>query len=90
MKVPVIITVYNDRSFTFITKTPPAALLILKVTGIKKGSSVPHTDKVGSITRAQLEEVAAIKMNDLNANDMEAAVTIIAGTARSMGITVEG
>jgi large subunit ribosomal protein L11 len=90
MKVPVIITVYNYRSFTFITKTPPAALLILKVTGIKKGSSVPHTDKVGSITRAQLEEVAAIKMNDLNANDMEAAVTIIAGTARSMGITVEG
>ncbi len=90
MKVPVIITVYNDRSFTFITKTPPAALLILKVTGIKKGSSAPHTDKVGSITRAQLEEVAAIKMNDLNANDMEAAVTIIAGTARSMGITVEG
>ena len=90
MKVPVIITVYNDRSFTFITKTPPAALLILKVTGIKKGSGVPHTDKVGNITRAQLEEVAAIKMNDLNANDMEAAVTIIAGTARSMGITVEG
>jgi len=90
MKVPVIITVYSDRSFTFITKTPPAALLILKVTGIKKGSGVPHTDKVGNITRAQLEEVAAIKMKDLNANDMEAAVTIIAGTARSMGITVEG
>lgn len=90
MKVPVIITVYNDRSFTFITKTPPAALLILKVTGIKKGSGVPHTDKVGNITRAQLEEIAAIKMKDLNANDMEAAVTIIAGTARSMGITVEG
>ena len=90
MKVPVIITVYSDRSFTFITKTPPAALLILKVTGIKKGSSAPHTDKVGNITRAQLEEIAAIKMKDLNANDMEAAVTIIAGTARSMGITVEG
>lgn len=90
MKVPVIITVYSDRSFTFITKTPPAALLILKVTGIKKGSGVPHTDKVGNITRAQLEEIAAIKMKDLNANDMEAAVTIIAGTARSMGITVEG
>jgi large subunit ribosomal protein L11 len=90
MKVPVIITVYSDRSFTFVTKTPPAALLILKVIGIKKGSGVPHTDKVGNITRAQLEEVAAIKMKDLNANDMEAAVTIIAGTARSMGITVEG
>jgi large subunit ribosomal protein L11 len=90
MKVPVIITVYSDRSFTFITKTPPAALLILKVTGIKKGSGVPHTDKVGSITRAQLEEVASIKMKDLNANDMEAAITIITGTARSMGITVEG
>ncbi|MCH9645771.1 MAG: 50S ribosomal protein L11 [Proteobacteria bacterium] len=90
MKVPVIITVYNDRSFTFVTKTPPASLLILKVTGITKGSSVPHTDKVGKITRAQLEEIATIKMKDLNANDMDAAVTIIAGTARSMGIQVEG
>ena len=90
MAVPVIITVYNDRSFTFITKTPPAAKLILKVTGIKKGSGVPHTDKVGKITRAQLEEVATIKMKDLNANDMDAAVNIIAGTARSMGIDVEG
>ena len=90
MAVPVIITVYNDRSFTFITKTPPAAKLILKVTGIKKGSGVPHTDKVGKITRAQLEEVATIKMKDLNANDMDAAVSIIAGTARSMGIDVEG
>ena len=90
MKVPVIITVYNDRSFTFITKTPPASLLILKVTGIAKGSGVPHTDKVGKITRAQLEEIATIKMKDLNANDLEAAVTIIAGTARSMGIEVEG
>ena len=90
MAVPVIITVYSDRSFTFITKTPPAAKLILKVTGIKKGSGVPHTDKVGKITRAQLEEVATIKMKDLNANDMDAAVSIIAGTARSMGIDVEG
>ena len=90
MAVPVIITVYNDRSFTFITKTPPAAKLILKVTGIKKGSGVPHTDKVGKITRAQLEEIATIKMKDLNANDMDAAVNIIAGTARSMGIDVEG
>jgi large subunit ribosomal protein L11 len=90
MKVPVVITVYSDRSFTFVTKTPPAALLILKVTGIQKGSGVPHTDKVGNITRAQLEEIATIKMKDLNANDMEAAVTIIAGTARSMGIVVKG
>ena len=90
MKVPVIITVYNDRSFTFVTKTPPASLLILKVTGIAKGSNVPHTDKVGKITRAQLEEIATIKMKDLNANDMDAAITIIAGTARSMGIEVEG
>ena len=90
MKVPVIISVYSDRSFTFVTKTPPASLLILKVTGIAKGSSVPHTDKVGKITRAQLEEVATIKMKDLNANDLEAAVTIISGTARSMGIEVEG
>ena len=90
MKVPVVITVYSDRSFTYITKTPPAALLILKVTGIKKGSGVPNLDKVGNITRAQLEEVAAIKMKDLNANDMDSAVNIIAGTARSMGITVEG
>ncbi len=90
MKVPVVITVYSDRSFTFITKTPPASLLILKVTGIKKGSGVPHTDKVGKITRAQLEEVSTIKMKDLSANDMDAAVNIIAGTARSMGIDVEG
>lgn len=89
MAVPVIITVYNDRSFTFITKTPPAAKLILKVTGIKKGSGVPHTDKVGKITRAQMEEIATIKMKDLNANDMDAAVKIIAGTARSMGIEAE-
>jgi large subunit ribosomal protein L11 len=90
MPVPVVITVYNDKSFTFITKTPPASTLILKVTGIKKGSSVPHTDKVGKITRAQLEEIATIKMKDLNANDMDAAVKIIAGTARAMGITAEG
>ena len=89
MKVPVVITVYSDRSFTFVTKTPPAALLILKVTGIKKGSGAPHLDKVGNITRAQLEQVASMKMKDLNANDMDAAVNIIAGTARSMGITVE-
>jgi large subunit ribosomal protein L11 len=90
MPVPVVITVYSDKSFTFITKTPPASTLILKVTGIKKGSSVPHTDKVGKITRAQLEEIATIKMKDLNANDMDAAVSIIAGTARAMGIVAEG
>ena len=89
MKVPVVITVYNDRSFTFVTKTPPAAALLLKVTGIKKGSGVPHLDKVGNVTRAQLEEIATIKMKDLNANDMDAAVKIIAGTARSMGMVVE-
>ncbi len=89
MKVPVVITVYNDRSFTFITKTPPAALLILKATGIKKGSGTPHTNKVGKITRMQLEEIAAIKMKDLNANNMDAALNIIAGTARSMGVEVE-
>ena len=89
MPVPVVITVYSDKSFTFITKTPPAATLILKVTGIKKGSDAPHTDKVGKITRSQLEEIATMKMKDLNANDMDAAVKIIAGTARSMGVTVE-
>ena len=90
MKVPVIITVYNDRSFTFITKSPPAAALLLKVTGLDKGSAVPHLTKVGTVTRAQLEEVANIKMKDLNANDLDAAVQIVAGTARSMGIVVEG
>ena len=88
--IPVVINVYSNKTFTFVTKTPPASLLILKVTGIAKGSSVPHTDKVGKITRAQLEEIATIKMKDLNANDLEAAVTIISGTARSMGIEVEG
>tara|TARA_B100000929_G_scaffold143269_1_gene113284 strand:+ start:104 stop:532 length:429 start_codon:yes stop_codon:yes gene_type:complete len=90
MPVPVIITVYNDRSFTFITKTPPAAFLLRKVAGIEKGSGEPHIDKVGTVTRAQLEEVANIKMKDLNANDLNAAVQIVAGTARSMGLVVEG
>jgi large subunit ribosomal protein L11 len=90
MKVPVIITVYSDRSFTFVTKTPPAAALLLKITGIAKGSGEPHINKVGNVTRAQLEEVANIKMKDLNANDIESAVNIIAGTARSMGMVVEG
>lgn len=88
--IPVEITVYEDRSFTFITKTPPAAELIKKAAGVQKGSSTPHTDKVGKLTQAQCEEIAQTKMEDLNANDVQAAAKIIAGTARSMGITVEG
>ncbi|ATG51262.1 50S ribosomal protein L11 [Brachybacterium vulturis] len=88
--IPVEITVYEDRSFTFITKTPPAAELIKKAAGLQKGSAVPHTDKVGTITQAQVREIAETKMPDLNANDMEAAAKIVEGTARSMGITVEG
>ncbi|MGB2839978.1 MAG: 50S ribosomal protein L11 [Actinomycetes bacterium] len=86
--VPVEITVYEDRSFTFITKTPPAAKLILKAAGLDKGSGVPHTDKVGSLTREQVRGIAEQKMADLNANDLDAAEKIIAGTARSMGVTV--
>lgn len=88
--VPVEITVYEDRSFTFITKTPPASQLIKKAAGISKGSGTPHTAKVGKITTAQAQEIAETKMRDLNANDLDAATKIIAGTARSMGITVEG
>ena len=88
--VPVEITVYEDRSFTFITKTPPAAELIKKAAGLQKGSATPHTDKVGKITQAQVREIAETKMPDLNANDIEAAAKIVEGTARSMGITVEG
>ena len=87
--IPVEITVYEDRSFTFITKTPPAAELIKKAAGVAKGSAVPHTTKVGSITEAQAREIAETKMPDLNANDLDAATKIVAGTARSMGITVE-
>ena len=83
------ITVYEDRSFTFVTKTPPAAELIKKAAGVPKGSPSPHADKVGSLTAAQVREIAESKMADLNANDVEAASKIIAGTARSMGITVE-
>lgn len=90
LPVPVVITVYNDRSFTFITKTPPAAVLLKKAAGIKSGSGEPNTKKVGKVTRAQLEEIAKTKEPDLNANDIEAAVKIIAGTARSMGLEVEG
>ena len=87
--IPVEITVYEDRSFTFITKTPPAAELIKKAAGLPKGSATPHTVKVGKITQAQVREIAETKMPDLNANDIEAAAKIVAGTARSMGITVE-
>ena len=87
--IPVEITVYEDRSFTFVLKTPPAAELIKKAAGVKKGSGVPHTDKVGKITWDQAREIAETKMPDLNANDVEAGAKIVAGTARSMGITVE-
>jgi large subunit ribosomal protein L11 len=87
--VPVEISVYEDRSFTFVTKTPPAARLILKAAGVEKGSSTPQSVKVASITRAQVREIAETKMPDLNANDLDAAERIIAGTARQMGITVK-
>ncbi|QCU89398.1 50S ribosomal protein L11 [Thiomicrorhabdus sediminis] len=90
MPVPVVISVYSDRSFTFITKTPPASILLKKAAGIKSGSGVPNVNKVGTVTRAQLEEIANTKMADLNANDLDAAVKIIAGSARSMGLVVEG
>jgi large subunit ribosomal protein L11 len=90
LPIPVIITVYADRSFTFISKTPPAAVLLRKAAGIPKGSGVPNTTKVGRVNRAQLEEIATTKMPDLTAADMDAAVRTIAGTARSMGIDVEG
>jgi large subunit ribosomal protein L11 len=90
MPLPVVITVYADKSFTFEIKTPPASVLLKKAAGITKGSGVPNTNKVGTVTRAQLEEIAETKMKDLNANDMEAAVQIIAGSARSMGLVVEG
>lgn len=90
LPIPVIITVYSDRSFTFITKTPPAAVLLLKAAGVKKGSGTPNTVKVGSVNRQQLEEIATSKMPDLTAADLDAAVRTIAGTARSMGLDVEG
>jgi len=89
LPTPVVITVYSDRSFTFITKTPPAAVLLKKIAGVSSGSSTPNTVKVGKVTRAQLEEIATTKMPDLNAADMDAAVRIIAGSARSMGLDVE-
>ena len=90
MPVPVVITVYADRSFTFITKTPPAAVLLKKAAGLKSGSGRPNTEKVGTVTREQLEEIATAKMADLTAADMDAAVRTIAGSARSMGLNVEG
>ena len=90
LPVPVVITAFADKSFTFIMKTPPATILIKKAAGITKGSPKPHTDKVGKITKAQAEEIAKTKMKDLTAADMEAAIRTIAGSARSMGITVEG
>jgi large subunit ribosomal protein L11 len=88
--IPVEISIYEDRTFTFITKTPPAPELIKKAVGVDKGSATPHTTKVGTLTAAQLRQIAETKMPDLNANDIEAAEKIIAGTARSMGIKVEG
>jgi large subunit ribosomal protein L11 len=90
LMLPVVITAFADKSFTFILKTPPATVLIKKAAKLDKGSAKPHTDKVGKLTRAQLEEIAKMKMKDLNAADLEGAVRIIAGSARSMGVTVEG
>jgi len=87
--IPVEITIYEDRTFTFVTKTPPAAELIKKAAGLSKGSAVPHTDKVGRLTRDQVREIADTKLPDLNANDVDAAMKNVAGTARSMGVTVE-
>ena len=86
--IPVEISVYEDRTFTFVTKTPPAAKLILKAAGIEKGSGVPHTNKIANITKDQVREIAQTKLVDLNANDIDAAMKIIEGTARSMGVTV--
>ena len=90
MPIPVVITVYNDRSFTFITKTPPASILLKKAAGLKKGSGEPNTKKVGKVNREQLEEIAKLKEPDLTAADIDAAVRTIAGSARSMGIETEG
>ena len=90
LPLPVVITAFADKSFTFIIKTPPASVLIMKAAGIVKGSKIPHTDKVGKLTRAQAEEIAKTKMPDLTASDLDAAVRTIAGSARSMGVVVEG
>ena len=89
MIIPVVITIYQDRSFSFITKTPPAAVLIKKACGIDSGSGAPNKTKVAKITKAQLKEIAELKMPDLNAVDLDGAISMIAGTARSMGVTVE-
>lgn len=88
--IPVVITVFSDKSFTFITKTPPAAVLLKKAAKVERGSAEPNRNKVGKVTMAQVEEIAKTKMPDLNANDLEHAVSMVAGTARSMGFTVEG
>lgn len=90
LPIPVVLTVYADRSFSFVTKTPPASVLLRKAVGIEKGSPMPNAQKVGTVTRSQLEEIAKTKMADLNANDIESAMRIIAGSARSMGLNVEG
>lgn len=90
LPVPVVITAYADKSFTFVLRTPPASFLIKKLAGVKSGSAKPHLDKVGKLTRAQVEEIAKIKQPDLTAADLDAAVRTVAGTARSMGIEVEG
>jgi large subunit ribosomal protein L11 len=90
MVTPVVVTIYKDRTFTFITKTPPAAVLLKKEAGIEKGSPTSNRDKVGKVTRAQLKKIAELKMPDLNATDLEGAIKMIAGTARSMGLVVEG
>ena len=90
MMIPVVVSVYNDRSFDFFTKSPPAAVLLKKAVGLAKGSGVPNKTKVGTVTRAQLAEIATLKMNDLNARDVDHAVRMIEGTARSMGLVVEG
>ena len=90
LPIPVVITVFSDKSFTFIRKTPPASYLLRKAAGVAKGSGTPHSEKVGKVTRAQLEEIAKVKMVDLNAYDIDQAVRIIAGSARSMGIETEG
>lgn len=88
--IPVVITIYHDRSFTFVTKTPPAAVLLKRAAGLAKGSGVPNRDKVGKVTQAQVHEIAQLKMPDLNAASVEAAERLVAGTARSMGIIIEG
>ncbi len=87
--IPAVITIYSDKSFTFVLKTPPASVLIKKACGIEKGSKLPHKEKVAQVSKAKLEEIAKLKLPDLNANDVDAAKRIIAGTARSMGVTVE-